>query len=212
MSNKVIIKTASTSLIIILIGLLGTAMFWLKINHDKLKKERQLTQQLSGNYKALSSSFQAYKIKTDKQIRLNVAKAYSATVEAREWNEQNQQNAALIRKMGVKEKDITSITTATLITTDTTTAEKVDIKNGLPDTLHFGDARSFMKAKVHINYQEPKKSTMTYQYTDSLLLTNEFEQKKFWFIKLGKRFKTAHLISKDKNCQIAGFEYRETIK
>lgn len=212
MSNKVIVKTASTTLMIILLSGLAAALAFANSERNKRIKQEEVTRQLSGNYKALSSSFQAYKIKADKQIRLNVAKAYSATVEIEEWNERNKQNAALIRKMGVMEKDITSITTATLITTDTTTAEKVDIKKGLPDTLHFGDARSFMKAKVHIDYQEPKKSTMTYQYTDSLLLTNEFEQKKFWFIKLGKRFKTAHLISKDKNCQIAGFEYRETIK
>ena len=51
MSNKVIIKTASTSLIVILIGLLGAAAFWLRINADKLRKEREITEQLSGNYR-----------------------------------------------------------------------------------------------------------------------------------------------------------------
>ena len=99
MSNKVIVKTASTSLIIILIGLFGTAAFWLKINSDKLRESRELSEQLSGNYKALSDTLRTYKVKVDKLTALNASIAYRASVEVSEWQAKNKADAELIRKM-----------------------------------------------------------------------------------------------------------------
>ena len=100
MSNKVIIKTASTSLIVILIGLLGTAAFWLKINNDKLRESRELSEQLAGNYEALTDTVRDYRFKVDKLTTLNAAIAYRASVEVKEWKQKNAKDAELIRKMG----------------------------------------------------------------------------------------------------------------
>ena len=69
-----------------------------------------------------------------------------------------------------------------------------------------------MKANVAINYIQPDKSELSYTYTNDLLLTNEFQQKKFLFFRVGKKFKTAHIISRDKNCKAVKFEYREMVE
>ena len=212
MSNKIIIKTISTGLLVFLLAGLAAAVLFANAQRNKAKEQHEIADKLAGNYKALSGEFQTYEIETDKQLRLSAAKSYRASVEIEEWKRQHKQDAALIRKMGVNINNLASITTATTITRDTITVEKIIIKNKILDSLIFGKERSFMRAKVWINNEAPEHSTMSYQYTDSLLLTNEFEQKKFWFIKLGKKFKTAHLISKDPNCQISGFEYMETIE
>ena len=208
MSNKVIIKTASTSLIIILIGLLGTAAFWLKINSDKLRESRELSEQLAGNYEALTDTVRAYRFRVDKLITLNAAIAYRASVEVSEWKAKNKQDAELIRKMGVKLNSLQSVTTSTLVTTDTITVEKIIYKEGKTDYTFNSE---YMKANVAINYIQPDKSELNYTYTNDLILTNEFQQKKFLFFKVGKKFKTAHIVSRDKNCKITKFEYKELI-
>ena len=209
MSNKVIIKTASTSLIIILVGLLGTAAFWIKINSDKLRESRELSEQLAGNYEALTDTVRAYRFKVDKLTTLNAAIAYRASVEVNEWQEKNKQDAELIRKMGVKIKDLKSVNNIFTVTKDTILVEKWLIKTEKSD---FTFNSEFMKADVSINYIEPDKSELNYEYRNDLILTNEFQQKKFLFFKIGKKFKTAHIVSKDTNCKITKFEVREMIK
>ena len=208
MSNKVIIKTASTSLIIILIGLLGTAAFWLKINSDKLRESRELSEQLAGNYEALTDTVRAYRFRVDKLTTLNAAIAYRASVEVKEWQEKNKQDAELIKKMGVKIKDLQSVTNTTLVTTDTVRVDSIVYLQG-KSTYRF--ISEFMKADVSINYQQPDSSKLAYEYRNDLILTNEFQQKRFLFFKIGKKFKTAHIVSKDKNCKITNFEYKEMV-
>ena len=207
--SKVIIKTASTSLIVILLGLLGTASFWLKINYDKLKKERQLTEQLSGNFTALTDTLRTYKVKVDKLTNLNASIAYRASVEAKEWKAKNKKDAELIKKMGVKLNRLQSVTTSTLVTTDTITVEKIVYREGKTDYTFNSE---YMKANVAINYIQPEKSELNYAYTNDLILTNEFQQKKFLFFNVGKKFKTAHIVSKDPNCKVVWFEYKEILR
>ena len=206
--SKVIIKTASTSLIVILLGLLGTASFWLKINYDKLKKERQLTEQLSGNFTALTDTLRTYKVRVDKLTNLNASIAYRASVEAKEWKAKNAKDAELVKKMGVKLNRLQSVTTSTLVTTDTITVEKIIYKEGKTDYTFNSE---YMKANVAINYIQPEKSELNYTYTNDLILTNEFQQKKFLFFNVGKKFKTAHIVSRDKNCKAVKFEYNEIL-
>ena len=208
MSNKVIVKTASTSLIVILLGLLGTASFWLKINYDKLKKERELSEKLAGNYTALTDTLRTYKVRVDKLTNLNASIAYRASVEAKEWKAKNAKDAELIKKMGVKLNRLQSVTTSTLVTTDTITVEKIVYKEGKTD---YQFNSEYMSANVAINYIQPDQSKLNYTYTNDLILTNEFQQKKFLFFSVGKKFKTAHIFSKDKNCKITKFEYKELI-
>ena len=207
--SKVIIKTASTSLIVILLGLLGTASFWLKINYDKLKKERQLTEQLSGNFTALTDTLRTYKVRVDKLTNLNASIAYRASVEVSEWKAKSAKDAELIKKMGVKLNRLQSVTTSTLVTTDTITIEKIVYREGKTDYTFNSE---YMQANVAINYIQPEKSELNYTYTNDLLLTNEFIQKKFLFFNVGKKFKTAHIISLDKNCKVVKFEYREMVE
>ena len=209
MSNKVIIKTASTSLIVILLGLLGTAAFWLKINYDKLRESRELSEQLAGNYKALTDTLRTYQVKVDKLTTLNASIAYMASVEVKEWKAKNRHDAELIRKMGVKLNSLQSVTTSTLVTVDTITVEKIIYKEGKTD---YQFNSEYMSANVAINYIQPEKSELNYTYTNDLILTNEFQQKKFLFFKVGKKFKTAHIISLDKNCKVVKFEYREMVE
>ena len=209
MSNKVIIKTASTSLIVILIGLLGTGAFWLKINYDKLAEQRIENEQLTANYKALTDTLRTYQVKVDKLTTLNAAIAYRASVEVKEWQAKNRQDAELIRKMGVKLKDLQSVTNTTLVTTDTVRVDSIVYLQG-KSTYRF--ISEFMKADVRINYVHPDSSKLNYEYRNELILTNEFQQKKFLFFRYGKKFKTAHIISKDKNCRVVEFQYNEIIR
>ena len=206
MSNKVIIKTASTSLIVILLGLLGAAGFWLRINSDKLKKERELTEQLSGNFTALTDTVRTYKVKVDKLTALNVSIAYRASMEADEYKAKNRKDAELIRKMGVKLNSLQSVTNATTVTTDTVRVDSIVYLQGKTE---YQFNSEYMKADVSINYVHPDSSKLAYEYKNDLILTNEFQQKKFLFLKFGKKFKTAHIISKDKNCRVVEFEYKE---
>lgn len=208
MSNKVIIKTASTSLIVILFGLLGTGAFWLKINSDKLRESRELSEQLAGNYEALTDTVQAYRFKVDKLTTLNAAIAYRASIEVKEWQAKNRQDAELIKKMGVKLNRLQSVTTSTLVTTDTI---KVDSIVYLQGKTEYQFNSEFMKADVRIDYIQPDKSELNYEYRNDLILTNEFQQKKFLFFNVGKKFKTAHIVSKDPNCKITNFEYKEML-
>ena len=207
--SKVIIKTASTSLIVILLGLLGTASFWLKINYDKLKKEQDMNVSLSGNYTALTDTLRTYKVNVDKLTNLNASIAYRASVEVSEWKAKNAKDADLIKKMGVKLNRLQSVTTSTLVTTDTITVEKIVYREGKTD---YAFNSEYMKANVAINYIQPEKSELNYTYTNDLILTNEFQQKKFLFFNVGKKFKTAHIISLDKNCKAVKFEYSEMVE
>ena len=209
MSNKVIIKTASTSLIVILVGLLGTAAFWFKINSDKLRESRELSEQLAGNYEALTDTVRAYRFKVDKLTTLNAAIAYRASVEVKEWKQKNAKDADLIRKMGVKLNRLQSVTTSTLVTTDTVRVDSIVYVQG-KSTYRF--ISEYMKADVRINYVNQDSSQMSYEYRNDLILTNEFQQKKFLFFKIGKKFKTAHIVSKDQNCKVVGFEYKEIVR
>lgn len=209
MSNKVIIKTASTSLIVILLGLLGTGAYWLKTNYDKLTEQRRENEQLTGNYKALADTLRTYQVKVDKLTTLNAAIAYRASVEVKEWKSKNKQDAELIRKMGVKLKDLQSVTNTTLVTTDTIKVDSIVYLQG-KSTYRF--ISEFMKADVRINYVQPDSSQMSYEYRNDLILTNEFQQKKFLFFRYGKKFKTAHIVSKDKNCRVVEFQYKEIIR
>ena len=209
MSNKVIIKTASTSLIVILLGLLGTGAYWLKTNYDKLTEQRRENEQLTGNYKALADTLRTYQVKVDKLTTLNAAIAYRASVEVKEWKSKNRQDAELIRKMGVKLKDLQSVTNTTLVTTDTIKVDSIVYLQG-KSTYRF--ISEFMKADVRINYVQPDSSQMSYEYRNDLILTNEFQQKKFLFFRYGKKFKTAHIVSKDKNCRVVEFQYKEIIR
>jgi hypothetical protein len=207
--SKVIIKTASTNLIIVLLGLLGTAAFWIKINSDKLRESLELSEQLAGNYEALTDTVRAYRFKVDKLTTLNTAIAYRASVEVKEWQKKNKQDAELIRKMGVKLNRLQSVTTSTLVTTDTVRVDSIVYVQGKTEYQFNSD---YMKADVSINYVHPESSQMNYEYRNDLILTNEFQQKKFLFFKVGKKFKTAHIVSKDTNCKITKFEVREMIK
>ena len=209
MSNKVIIKTASTSLIVILFGLLGTAAFWLKINSDKLRESRELSEQLAGNYEALTDTVLDYRFKVDKLITLSTAIAYRASVEVKEWKQKNAKDADLIRKMGVKLNRLQSVTTSTLVTTDTVRVDSIVYLQGKTEYQFISD---YMKADVRINYVQPDSSKLAYEYRNDLILTNEFQQKRFLFFRYGKKFKTAHIVSKDKNCRITNFAYNEIIR
>lgn len=209
MSNKVIIKTASTSLIIVLFGLLGTAAFWLKINSDKLRESRELSEQLAGNYEALTDTVRAYRFRVDKLTTLNAAIAYRASVEVKEWQAKNKADAELIKKMGVKINRLQSVTTSTLVTTDTVRVDSIVYVQGKTE---YQFNSEYMKADVSINYVQPDKSELNYEYRNDLILTNEFQQKKFLFFNVGKKFKTAHIVSKDPNCKIMNFEYKEIVR
>ena len=209
MSNKVIIKTASTSLIVILIGLLGAAAFWLRINADKLKKERELTEQLAGNYTALTDTLRTYKVKVDKITALNASIAYRASIEVKEWKAKNAKDAELIKKLGIRLNDLQSVTNVAAVTHDTIKVDSIVYRFGKSD---YKFNSEFLKADVTINHIHPDSSQLSYTYRNELLLTNEFQQKRFLFIKYGKKFKTAHIISKDPNCKIVKFEYKEIIE
>ena len=206
--SKVIVKTASTSLIVILFGLLGTAVFWLRINADKLKKEREITEQLSGNYTALTDSVRTYKVKVDKLTNLNASIAYRASIEVKEWKAKNAKDAELIKKLGIRLNDLQSVTNVTAVTHDTIRVDSIVYLQG-KSTYRF--TSEFMKADVMVNYVQPDSSILAYTYRNDLLLTNEFQQKKFLFFRFGKKFKTAHIISRDENCKIIKFEYKELI-
>ena len=209
MSNKVIIKTASTSLIVILLGLLGTAAFWLKINSDKLRESRELSEQLAGNYTALTDSLTTYKVYMDRMTQLSVAIAYRASVEVKEWKQKNAKDADIIRKMGVKLNRLQSVTTSTLVTTDTVRVDSIVYLHGKTE---YQFNSEYMKADVSIDYIQPDKSELNYEYRNDLILTNEYQQKKFLFFRIGKKFKTAHIVSKDPNCKVVGFEYKEILR
>ena len=209
MSNKVIIKTASTSLIVILIGLLGAAAFWLRINADKLKKERELTEQLAGNYTALTDTLRTYKVKVDKITALNTSIAYRASIEVKEWKAKNARDAELIKKLGIRLNDLQSVMNVTAVTHDTIKVDSIVYRFGKSDYMFNSE---FLEADVTINHIQPDSSILAYTYRNELLLTNEFQQKRFLFIKYGKKFKTAHIISKDPNCKIVRFEYKEIIE
>ena len=208
MSNKVIIKTASTSLIVILIGLLGTAAFWLKINYDKLRESRELSEQLADNYKALTDTLRTYQVKVDKLTTLNASIAYRASVEAKEWKAKNAKDAELIKKMGVKLKDMQSVMNVAAVTHDTIKVDSIVYRFGKSD---YKFNSEFLKADLTINHIQPDSSILAYTYRNELLLTNEFQQKKFLFFRVGKKFKTAHIVSRDENCKIIKFEYKELI-
>ena len=207
--SKVIIKTASTSLIVILLGLLGTAAFWLRINADKLKKEREITEQLLGNYTALTDTVKTYKVKVDKLTNLNASIAYRASIEAKEWKAKNARDAELIKKLGIRLNDLQSVTNVTAITHDTIKVDSIVYRFGKSD---YKFNSEFLKADVTINHMQPDSSILAYTYRNDLLLTNEFQQKRFLFIKYGKKFKTAHIVSRDENCKIIKFEYKEIIE
>lgn len=207
--SKVIVKTASTSLIVILLGLLGTASFWLKINYDKLKKEQDMNVSLSGNYTALTDTLRTYKVRVDKLTALNASIAYRASIEVKEWKAKNAKDAELIKKMGVKLNRLQSVTTSTLVTTDTITVEKIVYKEG---KTNYTFNSEYMKANVAINYIQPDQSELSYTYTNDLIITNEFQQKKFLFFRIGKKYKTAHIVSRDKNCKAVKFEYKEMVE
>jgi len=209
MSNKVIIKTASTSLIVILLGLLGTASFFAFKQNKKIAEQLEQNEQLSGNFTALTDTLRTYKVKVDKLTTLNVAVAYRASVEVKEWKAKNAKDAELIRKMGVKLNRLQSVTNATLVTTDTVRVDSIVYLHGKTD---YQFNSEFMTADVRIDYVQPDKSELNYEYRNDLILTNEFKQKKFLFFKVGKKFKTAHIVSKDKNCKVVGFEYKEMIE
>ena len=180
--SKVIIKTASTSLIIILLGLLGTAAFWLRINADKLKKEREITEQLLGNYTALTDTVMSYKVKVDKLTNLNAAIAYRASVEVKEWKAKNAKDAELIKKMGVKLKDMQSVMNVAAVTHDTIKVDSI-VYREWKSTYRF--ISEYMKADVRINYVHSDKSELNYEYRNELILTNEFKQKRFLFFRYG---------------------------
>ena len=154
------------------------------------------------------SRYGAYRFKVDKLITLSTAIAYRASVEVKEWKAKNKQDAELIKKMGVKLKDLQSVTNTTLVTTDTVRVDSIVYLQG-KSTYRF--ISEFMKADVRINYVHPDSSKLAYEYRNDLILTNEFQQKKFLFFKVGKKFKTAHIVSKDKNCKVVGFEYKERV-
>jgi len=207
--SKVIVKTASTSLIVILLGLLGTVSFFAFKQNKKIAEQREQNEQLSGNYKALTDTLRTYKVRVDKLTELNVAIAYRASVEVREWKAKNAKDAELIKKMGVKLNRLQSVTTSTLVTTDTIKVDSIVYREGKSTYRFISD---YMKADVRIDYIEPDKSEFNYEYRNDLILTNEFQQKKFLFFKIGKKFKTAHIVSKDPNCKINKFEYKEIVK
>jgi len=206
--SKVIVKTASTSLIVILLGLLGTVSFFAFKQNKKIAEQREQNEQLSGNYKALTDTLRTYKVKVDKLTTLNVAIAYRASVEVREWKAKNKQDAELIKKLGVKINSLQSVTNFTTVTTDTVRVDSIVYLAGKTDYTFNSE---YMKANVVINYIQPDKSELNYEYRNDLILTNEFQQKKFLFFRIGKKFKTAHIVSRDENCKITKFEYKELI-
>ena len=208
MSNKVIIKTASTSLIVILLGLLGTAAFWLRINSDKLRKEREINEQLSGNYTALTDTLRTYKVKVDKITALNTSIAYRASIEVKEWKAKNARDAELIKKLGIRLNDLQSVMNVTAVTHDTIKVDSIVYRFGKSDYMFNSE---FLEADVTINHIQPDSSILAYTYRNDLFLTNEFQQKRFLFFRYGKKFKTAHIVSRDENCKIIKFEYKEII-
>ena len=111
--------------------------------------------------------------------------------------------------MGVKLNRLQSVTTSTLVTIDTIKVDSIVYREGKSTYRFISD---YMKADVRIDYIEPDKSEFNYEYRNDLILTNEFQQKKFLFIRYGKKFKTAHIVSKDPNCKINKFEYKEIVK
>ena len=148
-------------------------------------------------------------MRVDKLTNLNVSIAYRASVEGSEWKAKNAKDADLIKKFGVKLNRLQSVTTSTLVTTDTITVEKIVYRQGKTDYTFNSE---YMKANVAINYIQPDQSKMSYTYTNDLILTNEFQQKKFLFFRIGKKFKTGHIVSRDKNCKAVKFEYSEMIE
>ena len=206
--SKVIVKTASTSLIVILLGLLGAAAFWLRINADKLKKEREINEQLLGNYTALTDTLRTYKVKVDKLTNLNATIAYRASIEADEYKAKNRKDAELIKKMGIRLNDLQSVMNVTTVTHDTIKVDSIVYRFGKSD---YKFNSEYMKADVMINHIQPDSSQLSYTYRNDLLLTNEFQQKRFLFFRYGKKFKTAHIVSRDENCKITKFEYKEII-
>ena len=206
--STVIVKTASTSLIVILLGLLGAAAFWLRINADKLKKEREINEQLLGNYTALTDTLRTYKVKVDKLTNLNATIAYRASIEADEYKAKNRKDAELIKKMGIRLNDLQSVMNVTTVTHDTIKVDSIVYRFGKSD---YKFNSEYMKADVMINHIQPDSSQLSYTYRNDLLLTNEFQQKRFLFFRYGKKFKTAHIVSRDENCKITKFEYKEII-
>ena len=215
MSNKVIVKTANTALVLILLAVGWFSYIAFDKVKEKLNEEQILTEQLKTDYQAYVDSFETYQVFVGDYIQMNVAKAYRATVELDKWKEQNKEDAEIIKALKIKNKNLQSVTHVGLEVKDTVPASEVSIVKGKPpDRLYFGNDSSYMKAEVAINYENPIRSELAYRYRAKLLLTNEFQQKTlFWgLIKLSKKYKTSHIVSKDQNCEVTEFEYKEFVR
>ena len=207
--KKVIYNYVPATLMFISLALFGTIGYFAIKQQNKINELKEINEQLSGNYTALTDSVRTYKVKADKLTNLNASIAYRASVDANEWIAKNRKDAELIRKMGVKINDLQLVTNVSTITHDTIRVDSIVYRFGKSD---YKFNSEFLKADVTINHIQPDSSILAYTYRNELLLTNEFQQKRFLFIKYGKKFKTAHIISMDPNCKIVRFEYREIIE
>ena len=207
--KKVIYNYVPATLMFISLALFGTIGYFAIKQQNKINELKEINEQLSGNYTALTDSVRTYKVKADKLTNLNASIAYRASVDANEWIAKNRKDAELIRKMGVKINDLQLVTNVSTITHDTIRVDSIVYRYGASN---FTFNSEYMNANVTINHSNPEQSALSYQYRNDLLLTNEFQQKHFLFIKYGKKFKTAHIISKDPNCKIMKFEYKEIIE
>ena len=207
--KKVIYNYVPATLMFISSALFGTIGYFAIKQQNKINELKEINEQLFGNYTALTDTLRTYKVKADKLTNLNASIAYRASIEADEYKAKNRKDAELIKKLGIRLNDLQSVTNVTAVTHDTIKVDSIIYRFGKSD---YKFNSEYLKADVTINHIQPDSSQLSYTYKNELLLTNEFRQKKFLFFRVGKKFKTAHIISKDQNCRIVRFEYKEIIE
>ena len=164
--KKVIYNYVPATLIFISFALFGTIGYFAIKQQNKINELKEINEQLSGNYTALTDTLRTYKVKVDKITALNASIAYRASIEADEWIAKNRKDAELIRKMGVKINDLQLVTNVSTITHDTIRVDSIVYRYGASN---FTFNSEYMNANVTINHTIPEQSALSYQYRNDLL-------------------------------------------
>jgi hypothetical protein len=214
---KVEVKTGSgipVFLIVVLLVVAGGLGMYSHSLKGKLSLKEAENAKLSGNITALADSFQTYtlevKHKNKETERVIAAKTYRLSIDRDEWKSRYKEEAETIEALKIKTKNLESIISIQIVASDSisVTSTFIDpLKN--VDSLKF--ETDYMKASVALDKKNISDSRLFYKYYPDLLLTTSFEQKSaLWgLIKWGKKFKSAAIVSKDVNCRIDEFEYKE---
>ena len=184
--KKVIYNYVPATLMFISLALFGTIGYFAIKQQNKINELKEINEQLSGNYTALTDTLRTYKVKVDKITALNASIAYRASIEVKEWKAKNAKDAELIKKLGIRLNDLQSVTNVTAITHDTIKVDSIVYRFGKSD---YKFNSEFLEADVTINHVQPDSSILAYTYRNELLLTNEFQQNVSFSSNTGKSSK-----------------------